>query len=63
MYQRQVLLCIYSNEDKCLPSRKSGVWSIGCEKMDQADRQELEALLDAYMHAIEGGQAPELAGE
>ena len=24
-------------------------------KMDQADRQEQEALLDVYLHAIEGG--------
>lgn len=36
---------------------------IALRKMDQADRQEQEALLDVYMHAIEGGQMPEPAGE
>jgi len=34
---------------------------IALRKMDQADRQEQEALLDVYMHAIEGGQMPEPA--
>ncbi|WP_417458971.1 DUF2312 domain-containing protein [Kordiimonas sp.] len=29
---------------------------IRVRKMDQADRQEQEALLDVYLHAIEGGQ-------
>ena len=29
---------------------------IALRKMDQADRQEQEALLDVYMHAIEGGE-------
>ncbi len=29
---------------------------IAIRKMDQADRQEQEALLDVYMHAIEGGE-------
>lgn len=28
---------------------------IRVRKMDQADRQEQEALLDVYLHAIEGG--------
>jgi len=28
---------------------------IAIRKMDQADRQEQEALLDVYLHAIEGG--------
>lgn len=28
---------------------------ISLRKMDQADRQEIEALLDVYLHAIEGG--------
>ena len=28
---------------------------IRIRKMDQADRQEQEALLDVYLHAIEGG--------
>lgn len=32
---------------------------IALRKMDQADRQEQEALLDVYMHAIEGGTLPE----
>jgi uncharacterized protein (UPF0335 family) len=32
---------------------------IAIRKMDQADRQEQEALLDVYLHAIEGGQLPE----
>jgi len=36
---------------------------IAVRKMDQADRQEMEALLDVYIHAIEGGQLPEPAGE
>ncbi len=31
---------------------------ISIRKMDQADRQEQEALLDVYLHAIEGGQLP-----
>jgi uncharacterized protein (UPF0335 family) len=35
---------------------------IAIRKMDQADRQEQEALLDVYMHAIEGGQVPEATG-
>ncbi|MFC4349313.1 DUF2312 domain-containing protein [Kordiimonas lipolytica] len=29
---------------------------IRVRKMDQADRQEQEALLDVYLHAIEGGE-------
>lgn len=29
---------------------------ISLRKMDQADRQEQEALLDVYLHAIEGGE-------
>lgn len=29
---------------------------ISLRKMDQADRQEMEALLDVYLHAIEGGE-------
>ncbi len=29
---------------------------ISIRKMDQADRQEQEALLDVYLHAIEGGE-------
>lgn len=29
---------------------------IALRKMDQADRQEQEALLDVYLHAIEGGE-------
>lgn len=29
---------------------------IRIRKMDQADRQEQEALLDVYLHAIEGGE-------
>ncbi len=33
---------------------------ITLRKMDEADRQEAEALLDVYMHAIEGGQQPDL---
>lgn len=32
---------------------------IKIRKMDQADRQEQEALLDVYLHAIEGGVLPE----
>ena len=36
---------------------------IALRKMDQADRQEQEALLDVYMHAIEGGQMPEASEE
>jgi uncharacterized protein (UPF0335 family) len=32
---------------------------ISIRKMDQADRQEQEALLDVYLHAIEGGQLPD----
>ena len=32
---------------------------IAIRKMDQADRQEQEALLDVYLHAIEGGNLPE----
>ena len=32
---------------------------ISIRKMEQADRQEQEALLDVYLHAIEGGQLPE----
>lgn len=36
---------------------------VAVRKMDQADRQEQEALLDVYLHAIEGGQVPEPAGE
>ncbi len=35
---------------------------IAIRKMDQADRQEQEALLDVYLHAIEGGDRPEPAG-
>jgi len=31
---------------------------IAVRKMDQADRQEQEALLDVYLHAVEGGQMP-----
>lgn len=34
---------------------------IAIRKMDQADRQEQEALLDVYLHAIEGGTIPEPA--
>lgn len=29
---------------------------IAIRKMDQADRQEQEALLEVYLHAIEGGE-------
>ncbi|MEX0300415.1 MAG: DUF2312 domain-containing protein [Kordiimonas sp.] len=29
---------------------------VSLRKMDQADRQEQEALIDVYMHAIEGGE-------
>lgn len=29
---------------------------ISIRKMDNADRQEQEALLDVYLHAIEGGE-------
>jgi len=36
---------------------------IAVRKMDQAERQEQESLLDVYLHAVEGGQMPELAGE
>jgi len=36
---------------------------IAIRKMDQADRQEQEALLDVYLHAIEGGERPEPALE
>lgn len=36
---------------------------IAIRKMDPADRQEQEALLDVYLHAIEGGQVPDAAGE
>ncbi|WP_417460666.1 DUF2312 domain-containing protein [Kordiimonas sp.] len=32
---------------------------IAVRKMDQAERQEQESLLDVYLHAIEGGQLPE----
>ena len=32
---------------------------IAVRKMDQAERQEVEALLDVYLHAIEGGDLPE----
>jgi uncharacterized protein (UPF0335 family) len=32
---------------------------IAARRMDAADRQELEALLDMYLHAIEGGTIPE----
>lgn len=32
---------------------------IGLRKMDQADRQEIEALLDVYMDALEGGEIPD----
>ena len=32
---------------------------ISLRKMDQADRQEQDALLDVYLHAIEGGEIPE----
>ena len=31
---------------------------IAVRKMDQADRQEQDALLEVYLQAIEGGQAP-----
>lgn len=34
---------------------------ITVRKLDQAERQEQEALLDVYLHAIEGGDAPESA--
>lgn len=34
---------------------------IKLRKMDAAERQEKEALLDVYMHAIEGGARPEPA--
>jgi uncharacterized protein (UPF0335 family) len=36
---------------------------IAVRKMDQAERQEQESLLDVYLHAIEGGQMPEAVGE
>ena len=36
---------------------------IKLRKMERADRQEQEALLDLYMHAIEGGDAAEAAAE
>lgn len=32
---------------------------VAVRKMDKADREEGEALLDVYLHAIEGGQVPE----
>ena len=34
---------------------------IALRKMDQADRQEQESLLDIYMHAVEGGTLPEVS--
>ncbi|MBL4788034.1 MAG: DUF2312 domain-containing protein [Kordiimonadaceae bacterium] len=36
---------------------------IAVRKMDQAERQEQEALLDVYLHAIEGGERPLTAVE
>ena len=36
---------------------------IQVRKMDRAERQEQESLLDVYLHAIEGGQMPEAVGE
>ena len=36
---------------------------IQVRKMDRAERQEQESLLDVYLHAIEGGDIPEPAGE
>ena len=36
---------------------------IQVRKMDRAERQEQESLLDVYLHAIEGGQMPEAIGE
>ena len=36
---------------------------IAVRKMDRAERQEQESLLDVYLHAIEGGQMPEAVGE
>lgn len=35
---------------------------VAVRKMDQAERQEQESLLDVYLHAIEGGQIPEESG-
>jgi len=35
---------------------------IAIRKLDAADRQELEALLDVYLLAIEGGTLPEPTG-
>lgn len=32
---------------------------IQVRKMDQAERQEQESLLDVYLHAVEGGTMPE----
>ena len=31
---------------------------VSIRKMDDSDRQEQEALLDVYLHAIEGGDSP-----
>jgi len=36
---------------------------VALRKMDPADRQEQEALLDIYMHAVEGRQGSEAQGE
>ncbi|MFC3052682.1 DUF2312 domain-containing protein [Kordiimonas pumila] len=36
---------------------------IAIRKMDQAERQEIESLLDVYLHAIEGGERPEPVSE
>jgi uncharacterized protein (UPF0335 family) len=36
---------------------------IALRKMDQADRQEIEALLDVYLHAIEGGEQVKPLGD
>lgn len=36
---------------------------IAVRKLDQAERQEQDSLLDVYLHAIEGGTMPEPVGE
>lgn len=35
---------------------------LALRKMDQADRQEQEALLDVYLHAVEGGETYTIEG-
>lgn len=36
---------------------------IALRKLDRATRQEMESLLDVYMHALEGGSLPDVEGD